>query len=114
MWNLLLTGMDFYGFDRLLYGFSRFTTGTSVGNPNDFLILSNHKKDYLEGFVDTEHLMNSPMVKWSIHNDGVCSWRLIHGLYAKNQLDEQTRVVVEFIRQHNVNAGYTVSFMGVY
>ena len=44
LWNLLLTGMDFYGFDRLLYGFSRFTTGTSVGDPNDFLILSNHKK----------------------------------------------------------------------
>ena len=45
--------------------------------------------------------MNSPMVKWSIHNDGVCSWRLIHSLYDKNQLDEQTRAVVEFIRQHN-------------
>jgi len=113
LWNLLLTGMDFYGFDRLLYGFSRFTTGTSVGDPNDFLILSTHKKDYLEGFVDTEHLMNSPMVKWSIQNDGACSWRLIHSLYAKNQLDEQTRAVVEFNRQHNVNAGYTVSFMGV-
>jgi LuxR family transcriptional regulator len=95
------------------YGFSRFTTGTSVGNPNDFLILSNHKKDYLEGFVDTAHLMNSPMVKWSIQNDGACSWRLIHGLYAKNQLDEQMREVVEFNRQHNVNAGYTISFMGV-
>ena len=75
--------MDFYGFDRLLYGFSRFTTGTSVGDPKDFLILSNHKKDYLEGFVDTEHLMNSPMVKWSIQNDGACSWRLIHSLMPK-------------------------------
>ena len=31
----------------------------------------------------------------------------------KNQLDEQTRAVVEFNRQHNVNAGYPVSFMGV-
>jgi LuxR family transcriptional regulator, quorum-sensing system regulator SdiA len=62
LWNLLLTGMDYYGFDRFLYGFSRFTTGTSVGDPSDFLILSNHKKDYLEGFVDTVHLMNAPMV----------------------------------------------------
>jgi len=41
--------------------------------------------------------MNSPMVKWSIQNDGACSWRLIHGLYAKNQLDEQTRAVVDSI-----------------
>ena len=73
LWNLLLTGMDYYGFDRLLYVFSRFTTGTSVGDPNDFLTLSNHKKDSLEGFVDTEHLMNAPMVKWAIQNDGACS-----------------------------------------
>ena len=36
LWNLLLAGMVYYGFDRLLYGFSRFTTGTSVGDPNDF------------------------------------------------------------------------------
>jgi LuxR family transcriptional regulator len=28
-------------------------------------------------------------------------------------LDEQARAVVEFNRQHNVNAGYTISFMGV-
>ena len=40
-------------------------------------------------------------------------WRMIQSLYAKNQLDEQTRSVVEFNRQHNVNAGYTISFMSV-
>ena len=113
LWNLLLQGMDFYGFDRLLYGFSRFTTGTSVGDPNDFLILSNHAKEYLEGFIDSEHLMNAPMVKWAIQNNGSCSWRLIENLYVKNQLDEQTRAVVDFNRHHNVMAGYTVSFMGV-
>jgi len=60
MWNLLLEGTDYCGFDLLLYGFSRFTTGTSVGDPNDFLILSNHQIDYSEGFVDTAHLMNAP------------------------------------------------------
>ena len=53
LWNLLLKGMDYYGFDLFLYGFLRFTTGTSVGDPNDFLILSNHQIDCLEGFVDT-------------------------------------------------------------
>ena len=101
--------MDYYGFDRLLYGFSRFTTGTSVGDPSDFLILSNHKKDYLEGFVDTEHLMNAPMVKWAIQHDGACSWRLIQSLYAKINWTNKLCAVVEFNRQHNVNAGYTIA-----
>ena len=53
LWNRILKGMDYYDFDRFLYGFLRFTTGTSVGDPNDFLILSNHQIDCLEGFVDT-------------------------------------------------------------
>ena len=57
--------------------------------------------------------MNAPMVKWAIQNDVACSWRLIQSLYAKDKLDEQTRAVVEFNRQHDVNAGYTISFMGV-
>ena len=53
LWNLLLKGLDYYDFDLFLYGFLRFRTGTSVGDPNDFLILSNHHIDYLESFVDT-------------------------------------------------------------
>ena len=53
LWNLFLEGTDYCGFDLLIYGFLRFTTGTSVGDPNDFLIPSNHHLDYLEGFVDT-------------------------------------------------------------
>ena len=57
--------------------------------------------------------MNATMVKWAIQNDGACSWKLIKSLYAKNQLDEQTRAVAEFNRQLSVNAGYTISFMGV-
>ena len=65
LWNLLIKGMDYYGFDRLLYSSSRFTTGTSVGDPNDFLILSNHQIDYLEGFVDTEPCL-IPRLCWVI------------------------------------------------
>ena len=53
LWNLLLKGLDYYDFHLFLYGFLRFTTGTSVGDPNDFLILSNHHIDYLEGSVVT-------------------------------------------------------------
>ena len=45
LWNLLLKGLDYYDFHLFLYGFLRFTTGTSVGDPNDFLILSNHQID---------------------------------------------------------------------
>ena len=53
------------------------------------------------------------MVKWAIQNDGARSWRFIQSLYTKNQLDKQTRAVVEFNRQHNVNASYTIRFMGI-
>ena len=41
LWNLPLTGMDFYGLYRLLYGYSRFTTGKSLDDLNDFQIIRN-------------------------------------------------------------------------
>lgn len=57
--------------------------------------------------------MNAPMVNSAIQNNGACSWRLIDKLYAQNQLDDRTKAVVEFNREHDVRVGYTISFMGV-
>ena len=54
LWQVHCARMAEYGFDRLLYGFTRFCTESSLGDPNDFVVLSNHCPDYLKGFVDGE------------------------------------------------------------
>ena len=39
LWDMHCRKMASYGFDRLLYGFTRYRSGTSLGDPEDFVIL---------------------------------------------------------------------------
>ena len=51
IWALHLEKMSSYGFDRLLYGFTRFRTSNSFGNMEDILLLSNYPPEYLRTFI---------------------------------------------------------------
>lgn len=50
LWAAHCEQMDEFGFDRMIYGFTRYRTKTSLGDPEDFTILSNHHQDYVDGF----------------------------------------------------------------
>ena len=51
LWATHTEKMAEYGFDRLIYGFTQFRTETSLGDPEDFVILSNHPPANTEGCV---------------------------------------------------------------
>ena len=109
-WQLLLDAMNEYGFDRLLYGFTRFKTANSYGDSDDVLLLSNHDRDYISKFVDGRMYLHAPMVRWATEHTGARSW----GWWQAN-LDELTpeeRKVAQFNLSRGLKAGYTVSFKG--
>lgn len=109
-WQLLVDAMDEYGFDRLLYGFTRFKTANSYGDSEDMLILSNHDRDYISRFVDGRMYFHAPMVRWATENTGSQSW----GWWRDNfeELTPEERKVAEFNISRGLNAGYTISFKG--
>jgi DNA-binding CsgD family transcriptional regulator len=111
LWAHLPPRMAEYGFDRVIYGFTRFRRANSFGDPRDLLILSNHSAGYLDPFTKGGLYFNAPMVRWSAENVGSCSWRWIQERAAAGQLTDAERKVVEFNRQHGVTAGYSISFM---
>lgn len=113
LWKKHCDRMAAYGFDRLIYGFTRFRTATSLGDPNDFVILSNHSQAYLKGFVEGGLYRNAPMVQWAMENEGVGSWRAMGRLIERGELTENARKVVEFNLNNKVHAGYTISFKSV-
>ena len=109
-WRLLVDAMRGYGFDRLIYGFTRFRTSNSFGENEDMLILSNHDRGYVEKFVDGRMYLHAPMVRWAAENTGSCSWGWI---YKKlDNLSPQERKVAEFNLRNGIVAGYTISFAG--
>ena len=52
-----------YGFDRLIYGFTRYRTSTSLGDPEDFVILTNHSREYTDEFLGKGLYYHAPMVQ---------------------------------------------------
>jgi LuxR family transcriptional regulator len=113
LWKHHCDRMAEYGFDRLLYGFTRFMTATSFGDPNDFVVLSNHPAAYRKGFVEDGLYRDAPMVRWALEHEGHCSWRVLAEQLLTGEMDEKARKVVEFNLSHKVLAGYTISFKSV-
>lgn len=113
LWQMHCQKMAEYGFDRLLYGFTRFKTSTSLGDPQDMLILSNHDTDYTDAYIDEGHFHNAPMVQWSLQNEGACSWSWLQDHLAAGSLTPAEARVVEFNRKMGVRAGYSISFRSV-
>ncbi|MFW2587094.1 helix-turn-helix transcriptional regulator [Sagittula sp. SSi028] len=113
LWQRHCARMAEFGFDRLIYGFTRFLTPTSMGDPNDFIVLSNHSADYRKGFVEGGLYRHAPMVRWALANEGHCSWRVLAEQISSGALDKEAQKVVAFNLTHKVHAGYTISFKSV-
>ncbi len=108
VWSHHVDQMARFGFDRLLYGFTRFRTQKSFGDREDLLILTNHSIDYLQNFIETGMYFNAPMVKWSAENVGACSWRWMAD--HRGSLTVSEREVVDYNLKMGVVAGYSISF----
>jgi LuxR family transcriptional regulator len=102
-----------YGFDRLLYGFTRYRSGTSLGDPEDFVILANHNPDYMETFIGEGHYLHAPMVRWALENEGAASWSIIADMLNAQVLSPSEQRVLAFNQKMGVTAGYTVSFKSI-
>jgi LuxR family transcriptional regulator len=110
LWHAHVVKMAEYGFDRLIYGYTRFKTETSLGDPDDFLILTNHDQKYISGFLHQGLYRQAPMVLWALENEGACSWKIIRELLNNGQLGPASKQVIEFNERMQLTAGYTISF----
>ncbi len=113
LWKAHQEKMAEFGFERIIYGYTRYKTERSLGDPEDFLVLSNHGQEYLNGFLRSGLYFHAPMVRWAVQNDGACSWDLVREQIAQGGLTPQAQKVVEFNQKMEMTAGYTVSFYSI-
>jgi LuxR family transcriptional regulator len=113
LWSLHCGHMESYGFDRVFYGYTRYRTSSSLGDPQDWVILSTLTSQYMETFIGDGLYTHAPMIRWALDNNGACSWRWLEELVVNGMLTENERRVIEFNQKHDVTAGYTLSFRSV-
>ena len=111
VWLALVETMDHYGFDRLLYGYTRSRLGKSFGERADNLMLSNHPPEYLRLFIESGLYQQAPMVKWAAENVGACSWSWLRD--NADHLTEAERRIIALNRKYGITAGYSVSFKDI-
>ena len=110
VWSMHTQKMADYGFDRLFYGCTRYRSGDNLGDPDDFVILSNHSAEYTKRYIEDDHYRHAPMVNWARRINGAASWRLIAESAAAGELSAREMEVVAFNKAHGITAGYTISF----
>lgn len=113
VWGAHTATMESYGFDRLLYGFTRYRTARSFGDLQDILTLSNHPKEYLERYLGGTLYLHGPMVRWLSQNVGACSWRWIDEQRVAGKLSEREIEVHEINKSMGLVGGYSISFKDV-
>lgn len=113
LWSAHLEQMQFHGFDRVIYGFTRYRTTRSLGDPQDWVLLTNQPAAYMTPFIEDGLYFHAPMIRWALENDGACSWSWMAEMAASDAFTPAELRVIEFNRQHNVTAGYSISFRSV-
>jgi LuxR family transcriptional regulator len=113
LWDLHTRQMATYGFDRLMYGFTRYRTSKGLGDPQDWVLLSTQSEAYMNVFINEGLYSHAPMLRWALENSGACSWRWMLDMERVDHLTPSELRVVEFNKSMNVTAGYTISFRSV-
>ncbi len=110
LWAAHCEQMAGYGFDRLIYGRTQYRTRTSLGDPEDFVILTNHSPEYIKTFLGERLYFHAPMTRWALENEGACSWRRVYEMFDGKTLTKEETRVLEYNLRMKVTAGYTISF----
>lgn len=113
LWDMHTRKMASYGFDRLLYGFTNFRTATSLGDPDDFIVLTNHSSDYTDVFVGERLYFKAPMVKWALESEGARSWDFLTEKMKAGKMTAAEQEVLMFNIKHGVTTGYSISFKAI-
>lgn len=113
LWDMHCRKMEEFGFDRLLYGFTRYRTTNGLGDPEDFVVLTNHSPEYTDVFMGQGLYFHAPMVNWALEHEGAASWRIALDMISTGAMTESERRVIDFNRSMGVTAGYSVSFKSI-
>lgn len=110
VWAHHASFMAGYGFDRMLYAFTRYKTENSLGDLQDALTLSNHSQSYLDKYIGEALYLHGPIVRWVRDHDGPISWHWIDEQIAKGTLTEKELNVHRLNQSMGLIAGYSIAF----
>ncbi|MGR3322453.1 MAG: helix-turn-helix transcriptional regulator [Pseudooceanicola sp.] len=110
VWSLLVEALWHLGFERVNYGYTRFRTGKSIGDPEDVFFLSTHALDEVRAFHESGLYLRSADYRWVRENVGACPWDWVRRERAAGRLSAEECAAMDELGSGRGRAGYTISF----
>lgn len=110
VWDLASGQYRLWGFARANYGFTRFKSGRSIGDPDDALFLTTADATYVQWYFRNGFFARTPMYHWAENNSGSCTWAWVKAAFEAGTLPPHEMETVRQNAQMNVIAGISVSF----
>lgn len=98
------------GFGRVNYGFTRFLSARSIGDPDDALFLTTASPEYAHRYFAGGLYARTPAFKWSLANSGACTWRWVREAMERGTLTADEMDALRLNAAMGIRAGITVSF----
>jgi DNA-binding CsgD family transcriptional regulator len=99
-----------HGFRRVNYGYTRFRSHNSVGDPDDALFLSTCGTDYVNRYFRGKFFARTPLYHWTESNVGACTWAWVKTAATEGRLTPDELASVKENQKIGVSSGVTISF----
>ncbi len=109
-WKLGTAFFASLGFQRVNYGFTRFRSLRSVGDPDDALFLSTCDSDYVNRYFRGKFFARTPVYHWAERNVGACTWAWVKVAALEGRLTHDELASVKENQRIGVTSGITISF----
>lgn len=98
------------GFSRVNYGFTRFRSLRSVGDPDDAMFLTTADADYVQRYFRGNFYARTPVFRWAERNQGACTWAWVRAAFEAGQLTPDEADTVRQNAAWGIVAGISISF----
>ena len=98
------------GFGHVNYGYTRFRSAKSLGDPDDALFLTTADADYAQRYFRNGFYARTPAYRWAQTHDGACTWTWVREAMLAGQLSDEEAQTVRQNVAAGITAGITISF----
>jgi len=110
VWALAAAQFKAFGFSRVNYGFTRFRSFRSIGDPDDAMFLTTSDADYAKVYFRNGFYARTPAFRWAQNNEGACTWTWVREAALAGRLAPEEMETVRANAAMGIVAGISISF----
>jgi len=110
VWRLATRYFASLGFGLVNYGFTRFRSTRTIGDPDDALFLTTGSEAYAKGYFRNGFYAKTPAFRWAQNNEGACTWTWVREAMLAGKLSAEEIETVKYNVSMGITAGISISF----